>query len=60
MVCLTVLSLHHTHHHQPWERSSIPLHTYQQVTTGGIEEVMESQPYGVEVSLLVVRAFLLH
>jgi hypothetical protein len=27
-----------------------PLQTFQQITMGGIEEVMESKPYGIEVS----------
>ena len=34
---------------QQWERSSTPLHTFQQFTTAGVEEVMLSKPYGVAV-----------
>jgi len=34
---------------QQWERASTPLHTFQRFTIGGVEEVMESKPYGVSV-----------
>jgi len=37
---------------QQWERVGNPsssLSTFQRVTSGGIEEVMESKPYGLEV-----------
>jgi hypothetical protein len=31
-----------------------PLRTFQQVTMGGIEEIMESKPFGIEVSRFFV------
>lgn len=34
---------------QQWERSSTPLHTFQRFTVGGVEEVIESMRYGIEV-----------
>jgi len=37
-------------HHQQWERVGNALNTFQRVTSGGIEEIMESKPYGLEVS----------
>jgi hypothetical protein len=37
-----------------------PLQTFQQVTMGGIEEVMESTPYGIEVSPSFVTIPFLH
>lgn len=37
-----------------------PLQTFQQVTMGGIEEVMESKPYGIEVSPTFVAIPFLH
>lgn len=35
---------------QTWDRLTGSLQTFHQVTQGGIEEVMASKPYGIEVS----------
>lgn len=39
---------------QPWERIATPIQSLQQVSMDGVEEVMESQPYGVQVRRKVV------
>jgi hypothetical protein len=35
---------------KPWERVATPIHSLQQVSMEGVEEVMESKPYGIDVS----------
>lgn len=37
---------------QQWQRAPTPLHTIQQFTTAGVEEVMVSKPYGITVSFI--------
>jgi len=46
--CLPFVCLSNSFQHQ-WERTSTPLHTFQQFTTAGIEEIMVSKPYGITV-----------
>mmetsp|Transcript_13821 Transcript_13821/g.18037 ORF Transcript_13821/g.18037 Transcript_13821/m.18037 type:complete len:323 (-) Transcript_13821:233-1201(-) len=35
---------------QPWERTNAP-QTYHRVTTNGVEEIMETRPYGIETNI---------
>jgi hypothetical protein len=42
-----------------WERSSTPLHIFQRVTNGGVEEVMESKRYGITVRRQILLSWCL-
>jgi hypothetical protein len=41
---------------QPWEHSGKPFKGFARVTPVSVEEMMESEPFGLEVSVMVALA----
>jgi hypothetical protein len=55
------LTLHFLLQLQPWERVvANPINSLQQVSMECVEEVMESKPYGIDVSLLALFIAIAH